>query len=327
MSEMLIPYALAAWIAGFIAFGELTSRYHVLSLPHGARSGAVWAYLLVNAGAGIAGTALVQAFAPGLGPFASSFIGAFGALMFLRSSVMSVRNGTIEVPIGPAGILSLLLATADRAIDRSSAEEVGELGRLLQSMPFARIAESLPRYLLEHSTPPRGATETRDIRDQAEFLSASPLPDPIKSLHLASLLSRYFGPDDVRRAVHAIWKADSAASGEQQQLDQAQADAALLTPRDAAQREFWDSLTREAFEKIIQNTRIEQRKLLDEFPDRAAARAAVQKLIDNGLIIRGRGIEPEERTLLPTAKGLAEARELDIESPGPLEAIRSLAGG
>jgi hypothetical protein len=115
MFEMLIPYALAAWIAGFIAFGELTSRHLVLSLPHGVRSGAVWAYLLVNAGAGITGTALVQAFAPGLGPFASSFIGAFGALMFLRSSVMSVQSGTIEVPIGPAGILSLLLSTADRA--------------------------------------------------------------------------------------------------------------------------------------------------------------------------------------------------------------------
>jgi len=153
MFETLIPYALSAWIAGFIAFGELTSRYRVLSLPHGVRSGAVWAYLLVNAGAGVTGTALVQAFAPGLGPFASSFIGAFGALMFLRSSVMSVRSGTIEVPIGPAGILSLLLSTADRAIDRSSAEEVAALGRLLESVPFPRLAESLPRYLLALSRP------------------------------------------------------------------------------------------------------------------------------------------------------------------------------
>src|SRR5689334_18349826 len=190
MFETLIPYALSAWIAGFIAFGELTSRYRVLSLPHGVRSGAVWAYLLVNAGAGVTGTALVQAFAPGLGPFASSFIGAFGALMFLRSSVMSVRSGTIEVPIGPAGILSLLLSTADRAIDRSSAEEVAALGRLLESVPFPRLAESLPRYLLALSRPSPDGTEARDIVDQVEFISASPLPDPIKSLHLASLLSR-----------------------------------------------------------------------------------------------------------------------------------------
>lgn len=118
---------IVAALAALVGLAELLSRYKsdpgVLT-----RSLAAALYVILNAAAGIGALLLIRAF----GWFKQTdhtdlwrvLIAGFGAITFFRSSFFVTKIGGTNVNVGPSTVLGALLDTADREVDRRSAQEI-----------------------------------------------------------------------------------------------------------------------------------------------------------------------------------------------------------
>lgn len=136
---------------GLVGVAELVSRYR--DDPFRAmRSRPALLYVAVNAMAGVAALELVDRFRV----FAETtyepqreayevLLAGFGAMVFFRSAIFTVRVGGSDVAIGPGGMLQSILHMADRATDRRMAlDRAPAVKRLMADISFIRAKQALP---------------------------------------------------------------------------------------------------------------------------------------------------------------------------------------
>src|SRR2546430_2406201 len=104
-----VSYVMAGLIGAFVSAAELIGRYRNVHW-HVFRVSAAWVHLVLNVAAAMAGVALVRQFAPDMMLVNATVLGALGAILLLRSSFFTLRIEATDLPVGPASILTTLLA-------------------------------------------------------------------------------------------------------------------------------------------------------------------------------------------------------------------------
>jgi hypothetical protein len=141
---------IAGALAGAVGLAEIVARYR--SEPSFAlRRFTAWSYILVNVAAGVGALFLVRAFGWTFGQEDNvdlwrSLIAGFGALAVFRSSLFVTKIGENEVNIGPSQVLTSILDTFDRAIDRKCAAKIadGISQKELDELAPDRVISTLP---------------------------------------------------------------------------------------------------------------------------------------------------------------------------------------
>jgi len=204
----VVDLAIVAWFAGFVAYGELVSRYHdrpaqLIGAPPTPL------YLLINIAAGIAALLIVNK----LGLAANTkaprlyaiLLAGFGAVAFFRTSLFTMRIAGADIGIGPSAVLQSLLAAADRMIDRDQAQgRATDVAGIMRDIDFEKARYALPSLcfvLVENITP----ADQEGVNQQIERLAQAPgVSVDQKAIILGVYLIRQVGADVLDLAVQAL---------------------------------------------------------------------------------------------------------------------------
>jgi hypothetical protein len=191
----------AAAVGALVGLAELVSRYREVKLIW--RSPAAYAYLTLNASAAL----LAVHFFDGLieSPLKLAIASGVGAMALFRTSLFVVRVGDSDVAIGPGGFLQLLLAAADRGVDRLlGARRSRVVVAIMSGVSFAKAYQSLPVSCLNLVQGVPAAEQQALGQDIRDLLSNVSIPDSSKAYNLGLIMIQAVGEDVLREAVAAL---------------------------------------------------------------------------------------------------------------------------
>lgn len=202
------PFVIAAALGALLAFAELVSRYRddpagaVFSWPAGV-------YVWVNEAAAVAALYLIHVFGWNFGANGSAreaiqvLTAGLGSAALFRTSLFNVAAGDRVIGIGPSEILNVILAAADRAVDRQRALiRATRAGEIMQGLSFKDNAEALLKYCvatMQNVTP----DEVKTVEGQISALrdpKNDAIRDTIKSYILGLSLLTLVGEQVLARA-------------------------------------------------------------------------------------------------------------------------------
>jgi hypothetical protein len=195
--------AAVALFAGLVGVGELMSRYRSDPIYSIRRVPAAWAYVAINAAAGVAALLLIREFGWRFGATGDTadvwrvLVAGFAAMAVFRSSLFTARIGNQDVSVGPSLVLGALLEACDRQVDRKSAARIveGVAERIAQLDP-KRVLFTLPVVCLAlmQNFPPESqaqlGADLKKIQDADLVLEE-------KAVIAVITLSKYLGSDMV----------------------------------------------------------------------------------------------------------------------------------
>jgi mRNA-degrading endonuclease toxin of MazEF toxin-antitoxin module len=203
-------YLIAAGLGALVGATELISRYRDRPASL-VRVLSTWAYVLINAVAGVAALLLMHIFGWDFGattPDARSalqvLVASFGSMALFRSALFTVRIHDQDVAVGPSTLLTALLASADRGVDRVVAQNRSARARqIMVHVSFAKSRLALPALCLAllQNVP---AEDQRDLRTAVDALAASEMTDTQKALNLGLLLMNVAGSEVLDAAVKTL---------------------------------------------------------------------------------------------------------------------------
>lgn len=216
MTPELVDLIIVALIGGVVGAGELIARYR--DAPWKAlRCPAAVVYLVLNLGAAVAAYELTVAFgwefgmAPGSEELRWTRVLAagFGAMALFRSSLFVVRVGSQDLGVGPSTLLTILLAAADREVDRQRGRaRAEEVRSLLSGVPWQKARADLPALCL-------GLVQNASLEEQNELAGAirdledGDLDDEIRVYLVGLELLNFSGIGVLRGAVSLLSGAGS----------------------------------------------------------------------------------------------------------------------
>jgi hypothetical protein len=132
-------------------------------------------------------------------------IAGFGSLTFLRSSIFKIRFNDTDISVGPALLLDILLAAADRGVDRRrGADRAREVAEAMKDVSFDKAISSLPPFcfsLMQNLT----NEEQSAMSAQLDKVQKNVAIDPhAKSLLMGLLLMNFVGVEVLKEAVSQL---------------------------------------------------------------------------------------------------------------------------
>ncbi len=199
-----------------LAFGvgvgatELIGRYR--DAPFDVlRTGSAWWYICVNALAALIAYALILLFDQKFGlegtqaVVVQAMVAGFGAMVFFRSSLFTMKVGETDVAVGPAIFFQVLLFATDRTCDRHRAEPRSELvTSIMQGVSFPLAKDALPNFCFElmQNVP---AGEVERFRQTVDGLaSRANMDNRAKALNLGLMLMNVVGHQVLSAAVQVL---------------------------------------------------------------------------------------------------------------------------
>jgi hypothetical protein len=193
-----------------VGASELIARYR--DAPFFAlRTVPAWWYIFVNAAASLGAYALIVVFDQKFGiedagqaAMVQALVAGFGAMVFFRSSLFTIKVGETDVGVGPAIFFQVLLFATDRAVDRERAQPRSvEVGAIMRGVSFEAAREALPNFCFElmQNVP---AAEMQRFRQVVDALASSRMRDPVKVLNLGLMLMNVVGGKVLSAAVLAL---------------------------------------------------------------------------------------------------------------------------
>jgi hypothetical protein len=191
---------------------ELIGRYR--DAPFRAlRTYGALIYIAVNITASLTGLYLLQTIGasfisetdPGKRAIYEILIAGFGSLTFLRSSIFKIRFNDTDISVGPALLLDILLAAADRGVDRRrGADRAREVAEAMKDVSFDKAISSLPPFcfsLMQNLT----NEEQSAMSAQLDKVQKNVAIDPhAKSLLMGLLLMNFVGVEVLKEAVSQL---------------------------------------------------------------------------------------------------------------------------
>ena len=207
---MIWDWVVAGTLGALVGLGSIISRYrdepfHVLrTLP------AIF-YMLLNAAVSVFALYLARVYSWGFGMTGdepvrwAQVLGAgTGAMILIRSSFLTVHNGSENIQIGPNSLLQSLFAAIDREVDRVRAEaRAASVSRIMQNVSFERAYMTLPAYAF-------ALMQNLDKEAQMQFgkvvktIYTTPVSDHTKALLLGAQLLNLVGEDVLEAAVKGL---------------------------------------------------------------------------------------------------------------------------
>lgn len=151
-----VPLLLVGILGAFTGAVELIGRYRDAPSRALSTPGAL-VYIIVNVVAAVVGLVLLRKIGGNLlKDFGDDqravyeiLIAGFGSLAFLRSSIFNIRLDGKDVSVGPAILLDVLLAAADRSVDRRrGADRAREVAEAMKEVSFDKAITALPPFCL-----------------------------------------------------------------------------------------------------------------------------------------------------------------------------------
>jgi hypothetical protein len=191
----------AAAVGALVGLAELVSRYREVRLIW--RSPAAYAYLALNASAALLAVHFFDSLIKN--PLELAIASGVGAMALFRTSLFVVRVGDSDVAIGPGGFLQLLLAAADRGVDRLlGARRSRVVASIMSDVSFAKAYQSLPVSCLNLVQGIPAAEQQALGQDIRDLLSNVSIPDSSKAYNLGLIMIQAVGEDVLREAVAAL---------------------------------------------------------------------------------------------------------------------------
>jgi hypothetical protein len=206
---MFLDFLTVALIGALVGIGELVSRYRDAPV----KALLTWSaglYVAVNLASSVVALALIRAFDWGFGQTGDAremtqvLVAGFGALALFRSSLFLVRVGDQDVGVGPSSFLQILLAAADRDVDRQRARARAQLvGNVMQGVEFGKAIVALPTFCLTlmQNVP---ADVQEDLGSEIKELATTDMNEDVKTLNLGLRLMNVVGPNVLEVAVAAL---------------------------------------------------------------------------------------------------------------------------
>ncbi|HEY7059918.1 MAG TPA: hypothetical protein VII06_00455 [Chloroflexota bacterium] len=208
-----LDWLIVALFGAFVGIGELVSRYRdapdraLTTLP-------ALLYTGLNTAAALAALGVIRAFGWTFGvpatPNADALrwtqvaVAGFGAMALFRSSLFTVRIGEQDVAVGPSSFLQIVLAAADRAVDRLRAQaRAATVCSVMANVSFAKANVALPTLCL-------ALMQNLPKDDQEQFarqlaaLRSVDMDDRMKTLSLGLALMNVVGEDVLLAAVTSL---------------------------------------------------------------------------------------------------------------------------
>jgi hypothetical protein len=223
-------------LGGGVGLGELVSRYR--GRPATAVTSAPGLlYIAINGAAAAGALALTLSYSWKFGATGESvtptrfLVAGFGAMALFRSSLFTVRVGSQDVGIGPAGFLTVILAACDREVDRQQASDrADKVGKIMADVSYSKAADSLPAVavaLMQNLDP----AEQTALSVALEKLQREPtMSDSSKALLLGLLIDGAVGREVLEEAKDAlgaqIRRSPNDAAGDGASSEQTPADGA-----------------------------------------------------------------------------------------------------
>lgn len=209
-------YTSVGLIGAFVGVGELISRYKDDPYEAIANRHAIL-YTLVNVLASLAALLALKTLDLGSGGSVINGEGAasvrvgyvllagFGAMGVLRSAAFTMRVGQDDISIGPSALLQIMLAAADRAVDRDRAKVRAQLmARTMESLPFSQIEQSLPQLAFSMMQNVKEEEKQAFNKDLEELRGKTTMDEVTKSICMGLSLSNIVGQGVVDAAVAAL---------------------------------------------------------------------------------------------------------------------------
>jgi hypothetical protein len=206
---LVIATLLAALFGALLAISELVSRYR----DDPARAVFSWPaslYVGLNVAASAGAFGMIRTFGWDFSLGSSSalptqvLVAGFGSAALFRSSLFNVTIGDQVLGVGPSAVLNVVLAAADRAVDRKRAQLRSELTRkAMAGVSFETEAESLAMYCFA-AMQNTSQAELKAINDKVLQLQdprQAKVPDQIKAFILGLVLQAVVGDRVLREAV------------------------------------------------------------------------------------------------------------------------------
>ncbi len=202
-------YLVVAVLGTLVGVGELVSRYRD-SPQRAVTNVAACTYLLVNAVATVVALALSRTFSLTFGAdnqeqirLLQMLVAGFGALAFLRSSLLVVRVGSRDVGVGPVSLLQVLLFATDREVDRRRAfERADAVPKAVRDLSYEQVGEALPRYCLSLMQNV-SKDEEAELDTRLQQIRSSGMDDALKLNALGLVLMNVVGLDVLTAAAGA----------------------------------------------------------------------------------------------------------------------------
>jgi hypothetical protein len=207
----LLDCVIVGSIGALTGIGELVSRYRDAPVrPLNQRAGQ--AYVMFNAAAAILALIIIRIFgwtfqAEGSGPIRLTqlLVAGFGSIAFFRTSLFVTRAGGQDVGIGPSALLSNILGTADRSVDREQGRHRSKaVVRIMEGVHFSKAHAALPAYCLALMQNVSAEEKLGLAEDVASLQRMSGMSDRQKSLALGLRLLNLVGEDLLDASVDAL---------------------------------------------------------------------------------------------------------------------------
>lgn len=204
---MWLEWIVTGLFGALIGAGEIVSQFR--DEPDDAlRTIPALGYMLFNALASLFALGVIRIFGwtmgvqdPSLSGWAQVVVAGFGAMALLRASIFNVRDGEKIIPIGPSGVLEVVLASVKDAVDRKRAEQRGlAVSDIMKDVDFNKAWQALPSYCF-------GLLQNLPQEDQDKFgkkvglLVNAAMSDRVKTLLLGLALMNVVGEKVLATAV------------------------------------------------------------------------------------------------------------------------------
>lgn len=202
-----MQWIIVAALGGLVGVAELVSRYRDAPGSVFKTLSAV-IYLAINGAAALLALYVVEAMDWQFGGDTESqqqlfkiLVAGFGAMAFLRSSFFTLKIGEADVAVGPSAILTALLGTADRNIDRVRA--VQRLKISSDVMAGFNIDRDLSALVSNVSAAMQNLSieESTSLAAAAEAVKNMNATDKDRSIALGLVLLNVAGEDLLRQAI------------------------------------------------------------------------------------------------------------------------------
>ncbi len=203
-------WVISGTLGGLVGLGGIISRYRDEPF-YVLRTIPALFYMFLNAAVSAFALFLARTFQWNFGMSTpegirwAQILGAgFGAMILIRSSILTVQTGEEEVHIGPNSLLQSLFDAIDREVDRVRAEaRATSVSRIMKNVSFQKAYMTLPAYafaLLQNLEPEAQA----DFGKLVETIYTAQLDDRTKALLLGAQLLNLVGEDVLDAAVKGL---------------------------------------------------------------------------------------------------------------------------
>ena len=212
-----MDYVAVVLIGGLVGAGELVARYRDAPLV-ALRAWSAALYVGLNAAASGVALGLIHAFGWEFGQSGNAaqwtqvLVAGFGAMALFRSSLFFIRIGGQDVGVGPSSFLQIILAAADRDVDRRRANARAALvGNIMADVSFDKAVVALPTYCL--ALMQNVAYDVQDdLTSDLKELADTDMDEHVKALNLGLRIVNITGPRLLEVAVISLGPTISRAA-------------------------------------------------------------------------------------------------------------------